>query len=395
MKTLRGFGTAAWLLCLLLIVLPAAGQESPAVDLPETFTFDSGTRFNYPEDGEVDPNEVDPAFVSVTFGDALVFVMDFPAFEKQDFTADTALIDVAEWYIDAAPEIEFDPELAQETDIDEREALTYVYESEDEEWLLVLVRFEDGTIAALDSTGADEETILAMAASIEPAADAETEAAAVSCVVSTEQSNTVQLRVGPGTNRTVFAFLPAGTEFTPLGQAEADDGSLWFQLDKAEAAPASAAAEAWVAAEDVDTSGNCDALGEADAPPVVPIIPSTSSGTGGTAGSLPAAGAWTATIGGTGQGSCLGTTTVDVPVEQVTQPSEVIHSGRNIIVDGNLLRQVQPGMFVGLFTMPEGEVIQIVLRAVSATHMVGEGNITAVVEGHQCSVGVPITLTKN
>ena len=92
------------------------------------------------------------------------------------------------------------------------------------------------------------------------------------CNVSTSQANTVQVRVGPGTNRTVVSFLPANVEFVALGKAEADDGSLWFKVDKDEAAPGKAVNETWILAESVIHDGNCDAVADVAAPPIIPII---------------------------------------------------------------------------------------------------------------------------
>jgi len=50
----------------------------------------------------------------------------------------------------------------------------------------------------------------------------------IPCTVRTDSANTISVRVGPGGNRTVFAFLPADQDFAVLGQAEADDGGLWW-----------------------------------------------------------------------------------------------------------------------------------------------------------------------
>jgi hypothetical protein len=99
------------------------------------------------------------------------------------------------------------------------------------------------------------------------------------CLVSAESANTVIVRVGPGENRTAVAFLPAETEFVVQGQAEDVFGALWFQLDKEEAAPGKLINEAWVAALEVISSGDCEAVGEVDAPPIIPIAPDSAAGT--------------------------------------------------------------------------------------------------------------------
>ncbi|MEM9953440.1 MAG: fasciclin domain-containing protein [Chloroflexota bacterium] len=104
--------------------------------------------------------------------------------------------------------------------------------------------------------------------------------AAEACVVSTDSADTVRVRVGPGINRTSVTFLPAGQDFEVLGVFEDEDGSTWFQLVKEDAAPGRAINEAWIAADDVNSTGDCDNIASTDAPPIIPITssqPQTSS----------------------------------------------------------------------------------------------------------------------
>ena len=63
-------------------------------------------------------------------------------------------------------ETDFDADAADAIEVDDREGLMYSYIHEDEDWLLVLVRFEDGTFAAVDATGTDEDTVLAIVTSL-------------------------------------------------------------------------------------------------------------------------------------------------------------------------------------------------------------------------------------
>src|SRR5262245_10936828 len=91
------------------------------------------------------------------------------------------------------------------------------------------------------------------------------------CTVSTDEANTVRLRVGPGANRTSFAFLPADEAFAVLGKAQDDDGGLWWKVDRQEVAPKKSAAEAWVSDEDVTKAGDCDAVQDVNVPPIIPI----------------------------------------------------------------------------------------------------------------------------
>lgn len=232
--------------------------------------------------------------------------------------------------------------------------------------------------------------------------------------MSAAAEGTVQLRVGPGENRTSFAFLPANTEFTPRGQAEANDGSLWFQLDRAEVAPKSAAAEAWVAAEAVEISGDCDNLNEASAPPLVPIVPtappsnidgnsSRESGegetsppadTGSVQGSvLPSEGTWTIRYSATGKASCLGTQTIDFPVSLPAQRVFISRFGNTVLLNLEPLTQIQPNVYSGLIDFSDGSSVRIVLTAVSASQFVGEATANITIEGTQCSATIPITVT--
>jgi hypothetical protein len=93
------------------------------------------------------------------------------------------------------------------------------------------------------------------------------------CTVRASTRNSVQVRVGPGENRSAIAWMPPNVDVDVYGYAQADDGSFWWQVDRDQAAPGSAANEAWIAQAGVETSGDCDtdAIEVAMAPPVIPI----------------------------------------------------------------------------------------------------------------------------
>jgi hypothetical protein len=134
------------------------------------------------------------------------------------------------------------------------------------------------------------------------------------CFVRTDEANVVSVRVGPGLNRTAFVFLPAKTDFEVLGKAEADDGSLWWKLDRTVVAPRKSAAEAWVSQEDVETSGGCEAVIDVNAPPIIPISapvnePETTAEPGGAPADTeeaitPQAGTWTIVYPNSVSGTC-------------------------------------------------------------------------------------------
>jgi hypothetical protein len=197
------------------------------------------------------------------------------------------------------------------------------------------------------------------------------------------------------------AFLPPGTQFEVTGAFTADDGSEWFQLDKDEAAPTSAANEIWVARLDVDESGACDAVQSASAPPIVPILsapPASGSASGEPAAppsAVPRAGTWTITYQENGNASCLGSENVVLPsfdlftnmppsnVEQTTLT--VSNGGANIRFLGVDFTAAGNGYF-GTYT--DGTNTQFYITSVSATSMTGQlvGNIT--IDGTACSATV-------
>ena len=91
------------------------------------------------------------------------------------------------------------------------------------------------------------------------------------CFVSTDTFNAASVHVGPGNNRTSVTFLEVDVEYEALGQNEDGEGVIWYQLDKEEVAPGRAINEAWVSSDEVDTTGDCDNIGETSAPPIIPI----------------------------------------------------------------------------------------------------------------------------
>ncbi len=80
----------------------------------------------------------------------------------------------------------------------------------------------------------------------------------------------VSVRVGPGTSRSIFTSLNPGIEYTVIGFAESEDGSLWWQLDKTQFAGHEGVISLWVAQADVIPVGDCSQIPEGDIPPVIP-----------------------------------------------------------------------------------------------------------------------------
>ncbi len=140
----------------------------------------------------------------------------------------------------------------------DRLGLALLFALHDGQWLVVTL------LADADALQAVALDFAAIVSTIGPLASQ----AAEPCTISTDQVQAVRVRVGPGVNRTAITFLPANTPFAVLGQAQAADGSLWWKLDKEQVAPHTAAAELWVAQDDVTAQGDCDAVGQAATPPI-------------------------------------------------------------------------------------------------------------------------------
>lgn len=237
--------------------------------------------------------------------------------------------------------------------------------------------------------------------------------ASTDCVVSTRDANTVQLHVGPGYNRAVVTFLPANTDFEPTGSFTAADGSEWFQLDRSEAAPTSAASEVWVARENVDEAGDCDAVADASAPPIVPISsnpppqatavpgapPNTPASSGG---SVPTNGTWTLTFAPTSPVSCIDTDTVHINTSEMwdttpyVQPIVVARDGNSFTYGGDLFTRISPTSFSGSSNLDDGSNLQMRLDVVSGTQMVGQVVINDTADdGTPCSGTTSVNVSRN
>lgn len=203
----------------------------------------------------------------------------------------------------------------------------------------------------------------------------------VTCTVRVEQEGTASVRVGPGTNRTAILYLPANRDFSVLGQAQANDGEMWWKLDKDEVAPNTAAAELWVAQNQVIASEDCYSVPNVEPPPIIPIVVA--------ADVLPTSGVWiasTPTLSITCPG--MGTTTIGdtVTFRMIVQ---VVDEGRVIIVDGDRYNRISPGTYQLQAYDTELGPITITLRVVAENRI--EGEMTGSSEG--CTFSMTITMT--
>ena len=239
---------------------------------------------------------------------------------------------------------------------------------------------------------------------------------AEACIISTSETGTVQVRVGPGNNRSSVAFLPANQDFEPLGQAVDDDGNVWYQLDKETAAPGRAINEAWVAAEQVDTAGDCSAVDEAAAPPIIPIIPAapppantgggdagdTGDSTGGDApatdpNTLPGSGTYTLTLNSTSNVSCAGTTSVPFPstdlYTRLSTRVSVSSSQQAINLGGDRIAYAGPGYYTGQFTFGT-DIVTVEIFTGTSSSFSGRINLSFTIDGRGCSAGTAFSASR-
>jgi hypothetical protein len=309
------------------------------------------------------------------------------------------------------------------------DAMIYTTVERNDVLMFATARVGDNLFLTLDAVTPEDEIETTLAAMIEmidsfegddvvatagdDAATTTVSTPAEPCTVSVDTANTAQLRVGPGTNRSSVAFLPPNVDVEVIGFAVADDGSEWFRLDKEQAAPQSAANELWVAREQVDEQGDCDAVGEVAAPPVVPITssnppppPASSSGGGsqadegaggsGSAGGtiVPQLGRWTLTLSSTVNVSCQGGSNVTVPSNQVFTSLTFVANispgsdPTNIIVDGDRFTFQGGNMFMGNFDLGGGSNAQMRLTFTSSTTLTGEMVANQTISGTPCSATV-------
>ncbi len=240
------------------------------------------------------------------------------------------------------------------------------------------------------------------------------DAVGVNCTVSADSADAAQLRVGPGTNRGAISFLPTNVQVTVTGRIVLNDKSVWYQLDKAEAAPkGTAAAELWVAATSVTTTGDCDHVGDANAPPVIPgnvAPPPTNDSQGNNPpqgnpsntapGALPTPGRWTIAYNPTTNVSCQGTP--NLPVDSTQVFASLTYTFFVDGVDANSFRYAGdlftrvPGTnsFNGSFTNEDGSNVQERYDVISATFISGQAVGNVVIDGTPCSATVLLTVTR-
>ncbi len=392
----------------LLLALPAAAQDEPRTE----HLLEGGYRITVPQSWTMGRNQ-QGGFPGYFFaGEALMLYALGPLELPQevdidaDASAETVLQEMANTL--AGEEVETEGMEFTEND-DGSQSAVWSYSSVDEagdpiDGTLYVLKLASGEFAALLFYGepgvtteqadlaAEIAASFAGAENVDPAPPAE-------CRVSTSEANSVQVRVGPGTHRSVYAFMPAGEEFLVTGTATADDGSQWYRLVVLEVAPAKAANEAWVAQAEVDESGDCGAVDESIAPPIVPLA--------GQEGSVPPApqpdsGNWTLMYGSTAIAFCGANAPIRVlssellPGNRVITAVAVADDGASLDIGGAVFTRVADGVYIGTYSLNDDLAdARARLTVISPTQIAARFALDVETEGERCSVNLDGVLTRN
>jgi hypothetical protein len=396
------------LLTFLLLAFPAAAQDdlTQVIDLPEGYAISA------PEDWDLQADDNSDG-VYLNNADFTVYILTPPqvaevvTLGKSPDVVDLMVdINVAlfDWEPDAdsidSVQVAGHPASRVYYDLegDEFEGVSYVIEMGD-----LAYAFVDG-VASIGQIDELEDILLPMLRTFKSADEAVSAASREPCFVSTDSRDTARLRVGPGENRSSVAFLPAGDDFEVQGQFVDDDGNVWYQLDKDAAAPQSAATEIWVAQADVSESGDCDAVVDASAPPVVPITnnsnppANTDSGSNtNQGGAVPAGGLWTVTLNSEADASCADTGNFHVPTTEVFNPTSfqvvILVSGNTLFFDGSPFSRTNSGAYFGSIQISNGNA-QLTLSVANANTITGQMVANAVFDGRACSTTIGLTATR-
>lgn len=307
-------------------------------------------------------------------------------------------------------------------------AIWYFSQGSDGDGAFIVIALGDDLYAAFDVVAptrlfddviADVELMAATLSSDELEATATSEVSGLTpvtsgepCTVSTDTRDSARLRVGPGFNRTAVAFLPPGQIVDVIGQSADDEGNVWYQLDKAQAAPNSAANEIWVLADEVSAEGDCASVEVVAGSAVIPIAPpppqtDTGGGSGGqapapvTGAVTPQNGTWRLTWDSVTRVSCQGSGNVNIPTVEAfpgvslsfTATLSVFDGGSAFNFDGDVFRLQPDGIYFGTYTLSWGNS-QVRFRPITATSMSGELVGNEVVNGVPCSYTLFFTMSR-
>jgi hypothetical protein len=392
------------LLSVLLLAVPVLAQElTQEVKLGDDYIIAIPARWEVEDDEEV-------GGVALYNRELTLYILTpdhiNEVLVERKRTQGRLFMDIYETYFGVrAPEFE-------SVEIGGRTVLQAQFPDEDWDVLLRVVELSDGQFGVMMLLANprdidDNRDLIDAILTTFDTANAPAQTAAVStssgeaCIVSINTRDTARMHVGPGFNRAAIAFMPANVDITVTGVFVADDNSQWFQLDKSQASPDSAAAEVWVNRDDVVESGDCDNVGDAAAPPVIPMAnqppaqPSGDSAQGSVPPSdaiIPQGGTWHFSTSSTTNASCQGGQNVVFNTVEVLDDPEfdvfftVAANGASVSDGENTFpRTSGTNSYFGSTTIDNDLNGQIWLNFSSPTSLTGQFVFNFRVQGTPCS----------
>lgn len=295
------------------------------------------------------------------------------------------------------------------------QAVMWEYETETQKGTVIVYALVTGGFAYFDAYGEsmDSAQLVTFAQQVTPIGGEEpfkttmipfdSGVTAEPCFANVATERTAQLRAGPGEHRSSITFLPANKDFTVLGKKTDDAGNLWYKMDKEEIDPKTGALELWVMASVVTTQGGCDAVVDADEPPIIPIAvrrPANADGTAPTvevaSNKVPKSGEWLWYYSDTANGSCSGSGNIIIPTEDIFGYKNVIYAvtlevapdGQSFMLNGvDEFNIISEGYYFNTVNLPELEMNgQIYVEVNNPYHLSGRLVANFEISGTPCSI---------
>lgn len=357
-------------------IAPTHAQDGTAT-LTATFA-DTETEFSYDAAWDLAQDET---FATLTNGDMVLAVMDYPFVEV--LAPDTnSLAEIAAAIVALDETATFDPDLAQLDVVNDQLVLTYATDSDTDQIYVAVVRFENGAAGALllYATPNDngDDLLATFLAGFESSTPIETG----ECVAVTG-ADAVAAYLGPDATSEPIAEVPAADGALLDGILTLDDGAVWWLL--AESDP-----RAWVDGATVGVRGDCSALAVYELPPSDTFASAQSEV------AVPIGDLWNVTFGSL-SASCSDDTE-SAYIAETLAPTTVAIA---ITDDGmrfgeTVLTEFAPNRYEGFLLLDaEGEtqIARIFVETITADGYLGE--LTLNFNDNTCSATIAMTLTRS
>ena len=248
-------------------------------DVTTAFEFESSdATIMFPDDWV--QAETEDGVLTLTGDGVSVTAYDFATldsvFDVRDVDSPEALLTSVIAELSVSEDVELDADNIKIVELDDREVARIAFETGESIGSIVAVSMGDESLGLVMFTMSsdDFDTLSPIIDELVASFDVEdASSTGGSCFISTDQARTVRVRVGYGENRTSVTMLASNVDFEVKGQNADDNDLVWYALDKEEAAPGKSITGdvAWVAGNEVDAEGDCNAVPTIDASGIIPI----------------------------------------------------------------------------------------------------------------------------